>query len=177
MPRARTAQATSRQAKRDADRRERMSRVLKLRQEGLSFEAIGKQLGIGTTTAFQDYNAAMSELVPREMVEEMRAFEGTKLDRLEQTAWDWLNRCSMDEIGTASSLIGRITKIMERRSALFGLDRPVPKLLELSYETVATEARREAQMLLDAGVELPESIAGIVKRRALEATATEVMTG
>lgn len=119
------------------EQHDRDMKALRLRQEGKTYSQIARECEFNSRqTAF----AAVMRLVKRheaEGVDEMRALEGTRLDRLQSLIWPdedtlFLEAAEKMELKqliaakeTLLATVDRLLRISERRSRLFGLDAPV----------------------------------------------------
>lgn len=94
---------------------DRQCRALELRLTGMEYEAIADELGYSDrASAFK----ACKQVIARreyEAVDTMRAMEGAKLDKLEQTLWTLADNGDL-------AAIDRLLKVMQRRANLYGLD-------------------------------------------------------
>lgn len=112
-------------------------KALLLRQEGKSYPQIATECGFNSRQAA---HAAVMRLVKRhesEGVEEMRALEGTRLDRLQSLIWpdeaalspEAVEKMDLKQLIAAKetllATVDRLLRLSERRSRLFGLDAPV----------------------------------------------------
>lgn len=103
------------------DAAERRAEVVKLRRQRLTFDAIGKQLGITAQRAFQIYRAALAA-VPAQQVDEHRAEE---LGLIDDAIRDLLDiALDHDRPRTAVEAWGQIRGWAERKAKLLGLDAP-----------------------------------------------------
>lgn len=98
-----------------AARRERMARALALREDGASFRAIAKTLGVSERQAWLDVNDALKE-VTREPAEDVLKLELSRLDKLYVIAYQRaLTKSDPRAIDSA-------LRIMDRRAKYLGLD-------------------------------------------------------
>lgn len=88
--------------------------ALELRSAGATFREIGTALGIDHTWARTLVIKALKEST-YEGADHLRRLEGQRLDRLQRAAW-------AKAIGGDLKAIDTVRRLMERRSALFGLD-------------------------------------------------------
>jgi hypothetical protein len=125
-----------RQIKRDAKRQNRTrpgkaeplgraNQALALRVAGWSFHDIARRLNYGNRSGA--WHAVMSALRKErsESVARLRRLEGQRLDRLLQGIWAKATR------GDVKAVLAAI-RISERRSRLFGLDKPIQLEAEMS---------------------------------------------
>ena len=99
---------------------ERRKVAVNLRVAGATFTQIGDQLGVSRQAAHQMVTKALDELAAQvsESADQLRAIELHRLDAM--TAALWSGAMSGDE-----QKIDRVIKLMNRRAAMLGLDRPV----------------------------------------------------
>ena len=122
------------------DAAERDAAALELRAAGLSFRAIGRQLGCGTTTAYKRVGRGLDRIVA-EPADRVRALELNRLDQLQAAATATLHarhvlvqggRPVLDpasgdpypDHGPTLHAIAALLRIAERRARLLGLDQP-----------------------------------------------------
>jgi len=108
----------SKTSKRRLKARERWLSALELRKQGLTFEAIAKELGYkgGAPAAYKAVMTALKETL-REPAKELRDLEAARLDTIQQKL--------SDNVGPDKEelpVIDRLLRIMERRAKLLGLD-------------------------------------------------------
>lgn len=104
---------------------ERRNKVAELRLKGFSFEAIGDSVGVSAATAYQDYKALIAqqtkqhpvqaERLKREITNELTALK----DQLFALAI--VRDDSGKIIGADDKVIGRYVQIVDKLSALHGL--------------------------------------------------------
>ena len=123
---------------------ERRLSALKLRQKGMSYDRIAKQLGINIGSAYQDVMAALNEIDSerKEEADKLRVLEITRLDRLVEKLEAGLKKRTMQRVvgKGAKAVVVEYTeqeidltafvmsyiKIMDRRSRyIAGLDAPI----------------------------------------------------
>lgn len=109
------------------ERRERMAKALQLKEQGATFDQIGRTLGISTTRAYNDVQDALKEIT-REPAEDVLKVELRRIDRLWQVAYQKAMKGDLKSMDRAISLI-------DRRIKLHGLD--VHKN-EISMEVLTT---------------------------------------
>lgn len=97
----------------------RRSTCFELRRAGWSYRAIGDKLGINPAQAYRYVRSALDEINARanEAVEEMRALELQRLDRLQSGLWT-------SAAGGDPKAAAVVLKVFERRAKLLGLDAP-----------------------------------------------------
>lgn len=98
----------------------RRREAVELRLHGLTFELIGRALGVSRQHAHRLVadEIAATNAEARETAEELRALESERLDALQVAIWPRVMKGELDAID-------RFLKISARRCALLGLDRPV----------------------------------------------------
>lgn len=156
-------------------RAERAAQAYELRLQGLTVAAIGRELGIATTTAHDlltEYSAA--RLDP--LTEEYRRLELDRLDDYTRKAYEVLEAehvvvqhgkvvydpetgAPMRDLGPKLAALDRLVRISERRSRLLGLDAVIKAdvtitpvdptdlaLMQLITEARAKSAAEEARL-------------------------------
>ena len=100
------------------------NQAIELRRHGYTLKRIGQVLGVSTQTAANYVNYCLRELVEltAAATEEYRALELARLDALQAPIWD-------QAISGNLWAVDRCLAIMERRSKLLGLDKPVKHIL------------------------------------------------
>jgi hypothetical protein len=142
----------------------RDARAAQLRVEGLTYQAIADRLGFTHRDLARRAVERVLLATVREVGDELRALELARLDRLWAAAWQVMNadhpvvshgRVVVDEVGVPVSdwrpvlaAIDRLLRVMERRSALLGLDAPRNAPGGLSLAQIEAEIDR-----LEAGEE------------------------
>lgn len=116
----------------------RADEILRLRNQGMPFTAIGDRYGITRQRAHQIWQHALAA-IPAEAVHEARAQQSERLDSLLVTANEVLIRehihvsqgkvvlhdgVPVRDDGPTLAAIGMIVRIEERRARLLGLDAP-----------------------------------------------------
>ena len=154
---------------------ERRIRALRLRQQGMSYDRIGKRLDIGIGAAYQDVMSALNEIDEKrkEAADQLRVLEITRLDRLiEKLEAGLRKKKSKIVVGKGDkrrvievekqdvdlvSFIHSYIRIMDRRSRyIAGLDAP--------KEVKADVSERLKEAMESAG----DDVVGILKRLAGE---------
>lgn len=104
---------------------ERRSDAIRLRIDGLSYEAIAGQLGYtDRSAAFKAVEAGRRELLA-EPAAELVTLETDRLDVMLVNAWQVLNDAKAAGDGDLRlRALDRLVRISERRSRLLGLDAP-----------------------------------------------------
>jgi hypothetical protein len=123
----------------DIERVMRDERVVRLRREGLTYSEISSVEDVGRSTVGDIMKRWLDERGPSvELVEELRALEGDRLDEMQAKYWPHLMRPLRDSDGDViyegpegnrrpvlvpDPAVGQqVLRIMERRARLFGLD-------------------------------------------------------
>jgi hypothetical protein len=96
-------------------------RALELRKAGFTYQAIGTELGVSHGHACQYVQAALKESI-REPAEAVRHLEVERLDALWNKCWPKIMAGDLKAVDVA-------LRIMQRRSALMGLDVARPALV------------------------------------------------
>ncbi len=93
---------------------------LRLRQQGMSYPAIGKQLSISTTQAFRDVKSALAYRIKIDVdkIEIERQLQEDRLDLALNAIW---GRIKSGNLSATSELV----RIEKRRAELLGLDKPI----------------------------------------------------
>ena len=109
--------------------------ALRLRASGLTYEAIGEELGVCQQTANRYVLEALAKLRAEagEAAQEVRELESMRLDRLLNAVWPQAEAGDIKAIET-------VLKLMERRAKLRGLDQP-----ERSMTVTVTSSREELE--------------------------------
>lgn len=106
---------------------EREKRAVELRKAGLDYRTIASQLGLkSASSAHQIVQRALQRTLREAGTEQVRDFEGDRLDRLQTAVW---GRAMQGDIPAVNAVL----RIMERRARLFGLDAPV--VVQATVET------------------------------------------
>jgi hypothetical protein len=124
--------------------------ALRLRQVGLTYDAIAARLGYATrASAWHAVHAALAATL-QEPAEGLRELELARLDRLQLALWPK---------ATAGNLraVDRVLAIMRRRAALLGLDAPRRHHVAGGIDLRAYAAHVAADLGLDAGEVLAEA--------------------
>ncbi|MET8864656.1 hypothetical protein ABZW11_17100 [Nonomuraea sp. NPDC004580] len=113
--------------------------VMRLRRQGVTFEAIGRQLGVSRQRAHKIYTDAL-KAIPAQEVNEYRAEQAERLDEMLRRAYEVLERKHitvsngkviylddepMEDDAPTLMAIKTVLAIEERRAKLLGLDTPV----------------------------------------------------
>jgi len=99
---------------------ENRSRAVELRKLGMSYQEIGKQLGISAQAAHKTVQKAMTEVKARQEDDAKiaKTLELEKLDNVEMRLWTESKTAAVPAFNT-------MLKVFERRARLMGLDAPV----------------------------------------------------
>ncbi|MEV0382868.1 hypothetical protein [Nonomuraea sp. NPDC050643] len=118
---------------------QRRTKVMRLRRQGQSFEAIGDQLGISKQRAHQLYWDTLKK-IPAQEVAEYRVEQAERLDEMLRRAYEVLGRkhitvsngrviyhedVPLEDDAPRLMAIKTVLAIEERRAKLLGLDTPV----------------------------------------------------
>lgn len=98
---------------------ERHKQALQLRMAGMTYDEIAKQLGYASTSGAYDAVISAMKVGCRELAEEVRDLELSRLDRMLMAIWP-------EALAGNVSVIDRVLKLMERRAKYGGLDKPTP---------------------------------------------------
>lgn len=98
---------------------EREQLILRRRRDRVSYAAIGQELGVSPARVHQIYKRALSRGVVMEAAE-LRHEESELLDRAVASLMKLAETASKDSDRIAAW--GQVTRLMERRARLFGLD-------------------------------------------------------
>jgi len=155
----------SRRSKNSVELLERRMKALELRKAGMSYMAIGKQLGVESSTACADVNKLLNERIEdnKENEDYTLYLELERLDSLLVETWKQVIQGDLQAID-------RALKIMERRSKYLGLDAPEKRQilgdkdhpLELNTMISLEEFRRKFPLPEEMG-ELAEVVDGTVE--------------
>lgn len=107
-----------------AERLVRIQKAVALKLRGKSYRAIGAELGVSVSVAFEDvwYHFAELETLATEQLEQVRKLELARLDAMHEKLSDIMDESEDD--GTVIKAISSAEKLMERRAKLLGLDAP-----------------------------------------------------
>lgn len=105
-------------------RRERIAKVMSLREIGLSYEEIANQLNISKSTAHADVNDGLN-LAITEPAEHVRKLELRRLDQLNKTAMS-IALDGQYEHSARLNAVDRVLRVQDRRAKLLGLDKQTP---------------------------------------------------
>lgn len=95
---------------------ERRAQALELRRSGMDYREIAARLGVSTTLAWRDVQAAVKDII-REPAEDVRTLEIERLDRLFEA--HYARALNGDHRSTELCL-----KVMDRRGRMLGIDLP-----------------------------------------------------
>lgn len=108
---------------------ERQRQALELRKAGVGFQQIADKLGYADHSGAYRAVATALKKTLQEPADELRAIEVERLDQLLLGLWP-------KAIKGDTWSVDRVLKIMERRSALLGLDAPVKRELTANIDHV-----------------------------------------
>lgn len=140
---------------------EHRAKAVEFRKMGMSYEAIGKQLGISAPAVHKAVLNAMRGVKVKQDkdAEIIKVMEYENLDRLQLAAWPGAMKGN-------HLLIDKVLKIMERRAKMMGLDAPekhantdsqgndllIPKRIQdMSDEELDARIKELSKELADAG--------------------------
>jgi hypothetical protein len=96
---------------------EKEARIIELRRTGATWELIAKTVGYANASgAYKAYQKALGRIVEPK-IEELRAVEVDRLDRLQFAIWE---RAKDGDI----KAIDAVLRILDRRTRILGLDAP-----------------------------------------------------
>lgn len=123
---------------------ERERQVIELRRAGCTWDDIARQIGYANRkSAHEAFNRAMRRTLHDAGVDELRALEGERLDRLQRAVWTKAMNGDLPAVHT-------VLRVMERRAKLFGLDAPIQvgvTVEHLDPASIDSEVARLAAML------------------------------
>jgi hypothetical protein len=111
---------------------EHQQQVILLRIRGVSFGAIGKQLGLSKPAVFKLYKKAL-KLVPKADIEELRKLEAERIADIRQRLWGRLagrpdpsdpSKTIQPTTDEMVALIGQAIRLSRHEAMLFGMDEP-----------------------------------------------------
>lgn len=120
--------------------------VLRLRLEGFTFDAIAKQVGLGSPSAAHDaYTRAMKRTL-QPAADEIREAELARLDAIQTRMWE---RMEAGELKAAEIIL----KVLDRRAKYLGLDSPLKVQSEVTTyaSDIDAEVARLASLLAGSG--------------------------
>lgn len=136
---------------------EKDKQAVELRKAGLSYTEIATRLGYKSAgSAWQRVQRALDQTLREAGTEQIRDFEGDRLDRLQAAVW---GRAVQGDIPAVNAVL----RIMERRARLFGLDAPVVVQATVEHLDVSQLDSEMARL-----IDLARS------QKAINTTATEV---
>lgn len=118
-------------------------RALQLRMGGMSYEAIGQELNMNRSSAWEAVQRALREMI-EEPAREVRRLELQRLDKLLVGLWE---KATAGDV----KVINQVLAILKRRAEMLGLDEPIK--IEAETRTVTDLTR-----LSDSDLEKLESI-------------------
>jgi hypothetical protein len=111
---------------------ERQRQVMQLRIRGITFEAIGRQLGCSRIIAFKVYRKAL-RAIPKADVDEYRKLEAERIADLRQRIWSELagrpdpndpTKTIRPDPATIADLTRTAIRLSRHEAILFGMDEP-----------------------------------------------------
>lgn len=138
-------------------RRERDAECVRLRRNGLTFDAIARTLGYSDSGHAYNAFTAFMRAYPKEDVDTARQLECDRLDAMQAAIWA---RVLDDQDSNQHWAMDRALKISDQRARLLGLNKPVRQevtvLTESTVDTAIAALKEQlAAQALAAGVELP----------------------
>ena len=137
---------------------ERRRQAVDLRRKGLTFAAIGKEMGISLQAAHELVKKSLEDFRTdtAEAVEDHRRLELARLERIVEIVWPQVEEGRGDAVD-------RVLKVAQRKAALLGLDLKTPEAvnnhLHVHAAPVAADADPALMVLLrewaQRGKELP----------------------
>jgi len=133
---------------------ERQRQVMQLRIRGLTFEAIGKQIGCTRVIAFRVYRKAL-KAIPRADVEEYRKLETERIADLRQRLWSELagradpadpTKTIRPDTETTMGIIRTAVRLARHEAMLFGLDAPIKADISGTFGAAQPITDEEAAM-------------------------------
>ena len=116
-------------------------KAYELRLSGMSYSAIGREIGVDASTAHRYVMTEMDRIRPnREQVEKVREQEIDRLDRMLEGIW---KKASNGDLAA----LDRVVRLMERRAKFLGSDAPAETKNHLTGGigvTITPEDRAEA---------------------------------
>jgi len=134
------------------DRKLRTLEWLELRRKGYSYDEIGRQYQVPTTSVHRTVTKALALAARKsgESAEIVRRIELERLDKMYQSLWEQIESGSTRAIEMG-------LRIMERRAKLTGLDAPEQKQIQVMVEMSDSEMIHEARKL---GISVPRILEG-----------------
>jgi predicted DNA-binding protein (UPF0251 family) len=99
----------------------RRGEIIRLRDQGYTYDEIGRRVGISAVAAYKHVKAAL-ELAAKDLAESVDEVRIQELRRLDRATVKVMKK--IDGKGDALSAIDRLVKIQERRAKFLGLDAP-----------------------------------------------------
>lgn len=135
----------------DIQARQREADALRLRLAGLTLEQIAAQVGLQTPTgAWHAITRALERAVPPEDVDQLRATEAARLDRLLAARWQ-------AALQGDDKAVDQCLRIIDQRRRLYGLDRPAKIDATVEHRTVAPIDEELARLAEQLGAD-PERV-------------------
>ena len=118
----------------------RKARAVELALQGLSYDAIAKEVGYANRgTAWRTVTKALAERTDM-AVRQLRAMEGERLDALQKAVWG-------EAVAGDLKAVDAVLKVIHARVRLFGLDAPearAPEVIRVVIDPAELAARGEA---------------------------------
>jgi Stage III sporulation protein D len=125
----------------------RKAQILELRLRRVTFEQIGKMMGISKQAAHKNYTSALNEL-PNKLARRVRKEELEVLDRLDAEFWRIISSpAAKEDPDLVLRAGGRILDTQTRRAKLLGLESPEQIALILEADDWKEKAAQEQEEL------------------------------
>lgn len=124
---------------------ERRRQAVDLRRAGLTFEAIGAEMGITSASAFELVKKSLEDFRSdtAEAVEDHRRLELARLERIVEILWPQVEEGRGDAVD-------RVLKVAQRKAALLGLDLKTPEAVNQHLHINASPVYADADPALQA---------------------------
>ncbi len=109
---------------------QKQEKALRMRQAGLTFAEIGRQLGYADRQGAEKAVAAALQKTIAQPAEDLRQLDITRLDALLHGAWD-------EAVDGDPRAIDSCLKVLERRAKLLGLDKAVEVHVQVQAKPIA----------------------------------------
>ena len=122
---------------------ERRRQAVDLRRRGLTFEAIGKEMGISPQAAHQLVTLSLRDFRTdtAEAVEDHRRLELARLERIVEIMWPQVEEGRGDAVD-------RVLRVAQRKAALLGLDLRTPEAVNQHLHVHAAPVAADADPAL-----------------------------
>lgn len=138
-------------------RRERDAEAVRLRRNGMTFDAIARALGYADSSHAHTALLNHMQRYPKESTEDARQLECDRLDAAQAAIWA---RCLDSQDSNQHWALDRFLKISDQRARLMGLNKPVRQEITVLAQHTVSDAivalqRANEEKALAAGVALP----------------------